>query len=108
MRFSSSATVKSRARSSADDDISQTPEGAEQLARKLHAESAPGDAEWKDVPVFLDSLRSSTVARLDGKRRTAIRDFWTTYFDLRKARSFFATDGPGESEHFLIQALGDS
>jgi hypothetical protein len=51
--------------------------------------------------VFLGSLRSTDLWKLDRERREAIKEFWHQYFAATGCEPIFAVDGPALMREFL-------
>jgi hypothetical protein len=61
--------------------------------------SKKDDLNLQGATVHLGLLRSNEYASLSKDRRTALRVFWTTYFNALGGKSEFVKDGAGLLEN---------
>lgn len=68
--------------------------GGPRAARLLAERLAVGKAVFPGTPIFCGELRSTEWLALAEGRRTAVREFWTTYLTAIGGKVSFAVDGP--------------
>lgn len=68
--------------------------GEPRSARLLAERLVVGKAVFPGTPIFCGELRSTEWLALAEGRRTAVREFWTTYLTAMGGMVSFAVDGP--------------